>query len=471
MQRAFWWNIFFIAPQILFAQTQIISPANLADTKAQDQPSASLILRWVDTDGALYQGASVTKMEWVWSKTQDNEKLESPALRLHISSRLPQDWTAQLVSADSITVVQPLSSGETQTLVLDLRSSRGTLQYKFTDKDKKTIEMSFVAQTTVEHPFLVIRPECTKYHLNFVVHKSKARHFFNGLYCEDHLDRFKIYFFRSLDSFWNSKEGFVSAHLDNKQTVYEYEVLKPKEELQHSQRLFRVGTKDELSRETQYSIFYQPLVSQKLFFATVGVGTSYYNYKENRLNLSLNQISITLKASAGIKLTPKTFDAGINFFINPFSLLSSSNSPLPSARFYGLYGRLSYKLPLHTIQKFEPFLKESEFFLLSGWYLRGMASNVYGVANLHGPQFILLYLNAPPDNKAFWINTKLAFLTQRIGLLNISNLEIGIGGGVELSTKAKYPYALVFDLSNTQFENLQNAVSLVGLTVSIQKPF
>lgn len=424
-------------------------------------------MRWIDALGNLYPGGRVTKMAWVWSKVVESDPVESPALRLWVSSKLPPDWSPRRITADGATIAEAFQPGDTQTLAIDVRSTHATIRFEFVDKNNNAAEMDLTINISVSRPYILVRPECTKNDIKFMVHKADARHLFVGLGCVDFNDAFDLYFFRSKDSSWAQGEGLVQFDPQNKFTAFKYHVAKPKEQVVYQQRLFRVGTRDDQQAPTEYSVMYFPKVRPSRFYLNLGLGTTIYNYKEGT-GTTASQISLTGKTSFGFRLIPRVMDIAFNVFANLLTLtrsVKSSSDDLsgaPEARYYGFNGRLGYRLPLD--------LGATEFMFLTGYYIWNMfvADKSYGITNLNGPQIFVTMLNSQAGHRGYWLYFKYAMIAEKF-TLNPKNNELAIGGGYELSPRESKPFALTLDIARVNYANPQNSLSLLSFTAGVQR--
>jgi hypothetical protein len=473
--RSRFWPLPFALLAALLHSTHAIG----SETQVRPDPSqgitgtdAPVVVRWIDVKGNLYKGVQVVSSKWVWSKQGPTDPFESPALRLELESLLSPDLKPVKVTSDGVVITRHLSAGSPRTLSVDLRAARGTLRFDFVDRSGKRIELSLIAQLSVLQPFVVIRPECAKYDLRFNVHIANARHLYVGLTCVDRSDRFAIYFFRSRDSVWRRGKGLVDFDPNNKYLSFKQEVKKPKDQVVYSQQLFRTGTADETGRASEYSVVYTPRIQPKRFFLSAGLGVTHYSYQETLPNLDLTQISLTGKVNLGVRLIPKALDLAFNFFGNIVSLKNSptefsDGTKIPPARFYGLNGRIGYRLPFD--------MGANELFFLTGWYFWGMRvpgldeTSTYGIKSLNGPQLFFMFVNSQADKAGFWIYSKFALIADQFSLLGLSNRELAVGGGVELSARAKKPFAITLDIAHAQFSNVDNGMKLLSFTLGVQK--
>lgn len=461
-----WLSVFCMALSLL------IIPGSLwaQQPSAPKSPTrkSSLILKWIDAKGNLYPGGRVEKMEWVWSRYSLNDLVESPALRMQISSRLPADWVVKSAVGDGITVVENPSPGETQRMTVDVRTASASLRMTFQDAKGQVAEMTLAVEVTVPKPYVLIRPECSKYDLKFIAHKAESRHLYVGLSCNDVGDGFELFFFRSTDSKWNHDDGLVDFDEKDELTAFKYFVAKPKSQTVYSQKLFRVGTVDEAGRKTEYSVFYTPKITPSRFYASAGLGMTYYQYTETLFDIKKVQFSPTGKVNVGVRIIPRVLDVAFNGFLTLFPIYHSPSS-LPFARFYGLNGRLGYRLPIG--------IGATEFMFLTGWYFWGMivnANNIdqqYGINSLNGPQIFINMVHSQAGHAGWWTYLKLAMITDQFRLTAFGNREIALGAGLELSPRETKPFAITLDVAQAQFSTVDasNAMKLLSFTLGLQK--
>ncbi|MGE4234242.1 MAG: hypothetical protein AB7F43_13010 [Bacteriovoracia bacterium] len=445
-------------------------PAQSAPVKPATK-SAGLLLRWVDARGTVYPGTNVKKMTWVWNKVEATDPTESPALRVWVESELPADWVPVKITGSGMTIAENLRPGKRQTMVLDIRSGTATMRVDFRDQKGSIIEMTLLTTVTVPKPFVVLRPECKKSDITFVQTKASSNHLFVGLHCVDKGDSYDIYFFRSADSKWNTASGLVQFDPENKFTSFKYTGKKPKEVLGYSQRLYRVGTVDGEGRPSEYALYYDPKVPITRLTMSAGIGTTYYMYKEQVGSLDITQISLTGKFNIGYRLIPRILDIGFNMFGNIVHLYHNpttfeSGATLPSARYYGLNGRLGYRLPIG--------MGALQMFFLTGWYVWLMnvsatsEDETYGIKQLSGPQLFLALVHNQVGHRGWSIYFKYALIADKFQLLS-SGREIAMGGSYSLSPTETKPFSVTLDVANAKYSTDENALELTSITLGIQK--
>ncbi|MBI2604457.1 MAG: hypothetical protein HYW49_00090 [Deltaproteobacteria bacterium] len=454
---------------LLMAARTIAADAIPAPPRALARPE--ILLGWIDSLGNLKYDA-VTSADWILSYRTPSSTIKTPALRLTIKSGFPQSWEPELLSSEGATVISPPRKGHTG-MVVELRSTRATLRYRFTDSKEDFHEISLVIRVEMKNVFTFSTPECEKMGLRLAVQRNEAKHLYLGVSCIENADSIDLYFFRSEDSKWNPNMDIAKSDPENKATEFKFRILIPKEEVIYSKAILAGGTADEAGGLTEYAILYTPKIPPQRFYASAGVGpTVYKTYRESATGVNLTQYSMTGKVSAGYRLIPKVLDVAFNMFGNLFTLSHSptafpDGSELPPARFYGINGRIGYRLPID--------LGATEFLFLTGWYFWGMTvtapspASTYGVKQLNGPQLFFMVSRTAKGQIGYWGHTKLALISDRVRLNDIRNREIAIGGGVQLSAKQKNPFALTLDIAHARFFNDDNGMTLLSISVGVQK--
>lgn len=430
-----------------------------------------LLVGWVDSSGNLKYDA-VTSADWIWSYRTPTSTIKTPALRLTIKSGFPQTWEPELLSSEGATVITPPRKGHTD-MVVELRSTKATLRYRFTDEGENEHEVSLVIRVGMKNVFTFSTSECEAMGLSLTIQRNEAKHLYLGVSCVDNPDFIDLYFFRSEDSGWNPNKDIAKSDPENKATEFKTRIPKPKEEVVYSRAILEGGTADENGGLTEYAILYTPKIPPQRFYASVGAGpTIYKSYKERATGVNLTQYSMTGKVSAGYRLVPGLLDVALNMFGTLLTLHHTpgnfaDGSVLPPATFYGINGRLGYRLPIA--------LGATEFQFLTGWYFWGMKVNassqtsVYGVKQLNGPQLFFMASHSPKGKIGYWGYAKLALISDGVRLNQINNREIAVGGGVQLSAKQKNQLALTLDIAHARFFNADNAMTLLSFSVGVQK--
>jgi hypothetical protein len=455
--------------KISFAQNQ--------NTKIQTQKNLApkapeIILRWIDVRGNLLSTIKPTGTTWIWSYRSDTAEIKTPAVRVWLKSNLDPNWKAKFLSAEGATLIKaPENAGDE--MILDLRSTKAPLRFKFTQNDGKEVELTLVAQAIVNRTYTFSTPECEKADLFLKIKQNEAKHLFLGVYCVDEKNYVNIYAIRSDDAKW--AEGTESFSLDpnQKQTELKQQLYRGKEAIIYTKAILPGGTTDEYGGKTEYFVLYLPKEKPKKLYASAGLGVTLYSYKETLPQINLSQTSLTAKINVGYRLIPKLLDVAFNAFGNVYTLSHSpqtfpdGTTPLPNAYFYGLNGRLGYRLPVG--------LGATEFMFLSGIYWWKMLVNAqsedtsYGIKSLNGPQLFLMAVNSPQGKKGWYAYLKLALISDKLSVQNINNREVAIGGGYELSKKDQKPWSVTLDMAHTRFFNEINGMTLLSTTVGIAR--
>ena len=194
---------------------------------------------------------------------------------------------------------------------------------------------------------------------------------------------------------------------------------------------------------------------------SAALGLSYENYSEPG-NIQMTEFALTPKFNIVYLLKPNEWELGANTFVNalPFD---NSPSNRAEARWWGINGRVGYRLPINSIPS-------TNVWLMTGWYAWGMYVNAdqadtYGIAYLGGPQIFLTARITPAGKKASWVYLKYASIQDHLAIFSLTNRELAIGAGMEISERgAKHPVSLTLDYANAQAtvattDNLGNPIT------------
>lgn len=183
---------------------------------------------------------------------------------------------------------------------------------------------------------------------------------------------------------------------------------------------------------------------------SAGLGLTHESYNEPG-GISLSENTTTGKFSIVYLLDPGKWELGGNLFTN---LLTLSHSPddREAARWYGINGRIGYRLPVS--------IPSTSLWLMTGWYMWGMlvpsdpagAQNDYGIAFLTGPQIFVTARITPPHQHAGWIYLKLASISDPSSPFSLVNRELAGGGGIALSDAGvPHPLSLTVDFADAKY--------------------
>lgn len=454
------------------AQNAVTKPAAAAAKKDLRPKTPPITMQWIDVKGDLISSVNPTGTSWTWSLRNKMAAIKTPAVRVWLKSNLQADWKATFLSSEGASLVKAPEHGADD-MIVDLRSTKAAVRFRFTDPTNHTVEMSLVLQAAVTKTYTFSTPECEKLDLFLKMKKNEARHLYMGVYCQESQHFVDIYAIRSDDAKWN--KDTEAATLDPKNQIGELkqQVFKSKEAIIYSKAILPGGTEDEYGGLTEYHVLYVPKIKPKRFYMSAGLGVTVYDYKERATSVNLSQTSLTAKVNAGYRLIPKLLDVAFNFFGNVFTLAHSPTTfaatgfELPPAYFYGLNGRLGYRLPVG--------LGATEFMFLSGWYFWSMRVNakspdsLYGLKSLNGPQLFFMAINSPQGKRGGYAYIKLALISDRFNLQDINNREIAIGGGYELSKFNSKPLSATLDIAHTRFYNTENGMTLISYTLGLSK--
>ncbi len=429
---------------------------------------ARIILKLIDAHGEIQPAgqAHVTRMEWVWSKAVPTDVIDSPALRVWLETRLPEDWRAEKVTGTAITLAEPFRSGKTQTLALDLRARTGTLRLGFRDQRHHEAEITLAVQLNVARPYILIRPECTAQNVHVLVNKAEARHLFVGLSCLDTGEGVDVNFFRSNESKWdNETPGLVRFDPEGKFASFKQHFGKPTHEIAVSRGLFQVGTVDDQGRKTDYSVFFKTVKAEpRRWELRAGLRLARYQLNEKSHDVALTQYTLNARIGASYQLIRDTLLTTLDFNGDLFAFEHGPRD-VPQAHFYGLDGLLGYRLPLG--------LGFVDLTIYGGWYLWGMrvSTDRYGIGPLAGPEGYLTLGHTVDGQPAWLIWLKYATLGDHGQLLSTFDHELGIGAWLELGDHARKPVALTAEFKNAHAVSEPNQIELKTLSIGIRKEF
>jgi hypothetical protein len=216
----------------------------------------------------------------------------------------------------------------------------------------------------------------------------------------------------------------------------------------------------------KWSRFSAPPKIPRRLLMSVGLGLSYENYNEPG-NIQMTEYALTGKFAVTYTLTPNKWELGANVFGN---LLPFDNNPSDrvSARWFGLNGRIGYRLPTKI-------LPATNIWVMMGWYYWGMLVNAdqndtYGVAYLGGPQLLINFRVSPRSSHAWWFYVKYAGIEDHLQIFSLTSRELAVGTGIEVSEKgARHPLSLTLDFANAAYSSSTTSQSfnLDSLTAGV----
>jgi len=181
----------------------------------------------------------------------------------------------------------------------------------------------------------------------------------------------------------------------------------------------------------------------------VGLSYSLIDYRETYVNtFKLAELGVTPQAGVTYRLSPK-FELNLNGYFTAAAIdLKKSPDDIENSRFYGVNGRVGYRL--------REFSKQARLYLMPGWYLWGqivpgaLDNRSYGVSALSGPQAFLMGRFTTQSNHQWYAYLKAAMIQD--GSWNGGNHELSLGGGYQISDPFQSRrWMLTFDLSQANY--------------------
>ncbi len=436
---------------------------------------------WINAKGQSQAKSKILNAQWVWSKETSNSSIETPALVLKIENPFPKDWNPQFSSSDGAKITYPLTK-DSNYFEIEIRTSNPTIRYIVIDSKGNELELTFVLQSNSPTTIVHNSTACEKIGHFLEATENKSHSLFLIMQCKEYFDHIEYTLYKSTEFKWSENGELKERDPKNEYNFIEFKNIKSQEANVYTKTLLTDSIKDDTGGNVKFQIRFVPKIPPKRLTASAGIGPSYYQYSETptkRAGLKLTQMSLTGKVNVGYKLIPKVLDVAFNMFGNVITLVHTPASyngyALNPARFYGINGRLGYRLPTK--------LGATEFYFLTGWYFWGMivsASNAkaaYGIESLTGPQLFFMVNHMPKDKVGYWAYFKFALIADQLSISNTSNSEIAFGCGVQLTPKNPKPVSLTLDISKAHFSNkgyavpstTGNEMSLMSYTLGLQK--
>ncbi|MBI3543332.1 MAG: hypothetical protein HY075_08690, partial [Deltaproteobacteria bacterium] len=93
----------------LFSLFMLLAPLECRsedDVQALPHNHARMLFQLIDAHGNATPGGRVRRTEWVWSKATPADPVESPALRVWLTTSFPSDWRVEKITGKAVTVVE-----------------------------------------------------------------------------------------------------------------------------------------------------------------------------------------------------------------------------------------------------------------------------------------------------------------------------------------------------------------------------
>ena len=246
-------------------------------------------------------------------------------------------------------------------------------------------------------------------------------------------------------------------------------------------QFFSVSPYGKVEREKVVLVFpgWQKFVEQggerKPYLFGAGASLTYLNYQEQGQGYSaaVTEMGLTVKGNASYQLISNQVELGANAFLTAVPImLSNSPSGLSSARWYGINGRVGFRLPIESAT--------SSYWLMTGWYFWGMLvsntslATTYGVASLGGPQVFLSGRYVLSNGHPAYVYLKYASITDiaNTGIFSFSNVEYAGGAGYTVSQPgSSRSWVASIDAANAQFSGGGQSFQLLSLSVGFSTNF
>jgi len=468
LYRVFYITLFaFIAIQLCsnlptFAQTAYKKNKNSKVPKTQ--------LRWISPNGKFLKVKWKTAKKWVWAKSSPDDPVESPMLRVWV--QIPSVYEIIEIDGNFNHVEYNVSdsplSKKGQTIYFDTNSLTTALIFKVKNKRGKESHYGLSVNLILNKPLTWQHPSCQELELGLSKRKGRAKYLFSALNCIDNGESIDAYIIHSADAKWHSTS--MPSAKQSRQYWKMYRLRKPKKSGLKKRVLgkFHLSELHRPKQKNENWLLYVPdpkKHTDRLDF-NVGVGVSYLNYKENPLNVNLKEWTTTGKVGVAYSLIPDLIDISTSLYMNMVAL-SSRVSPdgLPSARFFGINGRIGFKLPIS--------MGDVQWRILTGWYLWGMLvpNNEYGIQYLSGPQIFLEMRKAQFARRTYSFYFKYAPISSSLETPNLINRELALGGGYQINSPySKHTWMITLNFSNTTYNpsQFQNEIKLDTFSLGLQ---
>lgn len=227
--------------------------ANAAVSYSDAPPNrGSVVVRWLGAKGELKPAGTIEQMQWSWARRDFKDAVESPMLKISLRAGLSANTTILSAAGDGAWLAEPYRPGGP--LVLHVASARATLSLELKNADGSRAQRTLIVHLTVKRPYFIAHQECRRHQISALMTHTEAQHLYVGMKCIERGESIDIYFFRSLDSRWNHSPGFVQFDPANKYQAFRFAFHKSVRGSPGERRLFRVGTVDDLKRQTDYVI-------------------------------------------------------------------------------------------------------------------------------------------------------------------------------------------------------------------------
>lgn len=462
-------------------------------SKAIPEEKNTLLYRWIDVKGQLMKPPGWRiESQWVWrsqkvksAKSGDIERVfDRPVRRTWIA--IPSQFKLSRASSSSMKEVErlsdpPFSAENSRVIAFDANSPLASIEFTGRSFGKKDLEIyTLIIEAKVKQSRAFIHNDCVDIGIELLQTHQREPFFFTGVSCEVQSDR--IDFFVTVSSEAKLKRTTLSKPIDEGEGWFYYQLVRPKENWVDTVVLgsFQVVSGESQKSLGEYGMRFIPQASMKRLSFSLGVAASLINYKESASRLTLQETGLTGKISGTYILIPSLLDVAMSSYITLLPL-SHSPSSVDAARFYGVNGRLGYRLPVG--------IGAMDLSFLVGWYFWGMIvkevpvtirgqtvmRGQYGI-QLNGPQLFINLRSNQRNHRMYGGYIKYAPLSNGSSYVNVTNREIALGALYQLnSPRAAQVWLITLDLAQVKFERsdaLQvNTLQMLSYSLGVSRSF
>lgn len=432
--------------------------------EAPKLPPAQINVKWIGPRGDLQKLDWPIQHRWVWAPLNPKFKVPIPVLRTWV--QLPDLYAIKSVTGTALKFHQnPKNSpfsGKNEVVALDtnLVTTQASLQLE--NPQGKLEEFGLILELAPGEPIAWTHQSCLDLNLSLEKRKGTARFLYTSITCKDRGEAMELFLMHSPES--NLVHTTIPKKIRETPDYTRFRIKKPTGKAKKILALFEIANQNNQDTN-QYSLEIKEETNKPRSFSfNFGLSVSSLNYKEEFNNLKLTELGLTGKVGANWAVARWLSLSG-NFFMTLWPI-SHSPSTIEAARFYGVNGRVGFRLPFQT--------GSLEYFFSIGWYFWGMLvpSKNYGLQQLAGPQAFLTISKPPTRSRAFYIYFKIAPISDSTSSLGLANREIAGGFGYQLNTPRPGSHSLMLtvDLANTSFDlaTLNNKIELTSISGGLQ---
>jgi hypothetical protein len=445
------------APIALIAAFAALTTLATGPAAAEELPAPKLFARWVQANGQVKRQFRSVRSHWIW------DEQHQPVLRVELEFDLTSGWEITDAKGKSAKLKQAVRiwggarGMQAWRVTVDQTGQSASLDLSLKVSDRVTdIASLLLLMPTRAQPYVIQAPACADQDLKLQpVAKQEGRFLFMALECIPEEDTLHFRVIRSTDAQWSSPVR-TGETLD-------YKIPRPSSSKVYQTRLASLETQDSDGKESDFAVQFTPRKKPRRWDLMAGLSGTYFKYVESGQNIDLKQLALTARAGGDYRLIPKVLNAELNVFGTVVSELLTSSS-LPTARFFGVDGRLGYRLPIG--------LGATQWFFLAGWYWWSMAvpDDSYGVSSLYGPQVFIQLRQEAMGHHPYQVYVKAATIGDGANVFEVGNRELA--GGASFGVFSDPESIMIgVDVANTQFSKGLNSLSLLNVSLGVSKQF